>query len=109
MNSFKNTGRSEVEFNLNVSFDVLLALQAFDLFPNGIIGDLSICFQVSPAGLFWTNTIAEAKVFLENNDLISMEELNRLKEIKAGGHLKHQIHNSCYSTTRSKYRNSITL
>ncbi len=95
LNSFKNTGRSEVEFDLNVPFDDLLALQAFDLFPNGIIGDLSIRFQVSPAGLVWAvldpYTVAEAKVFLEDNDSISMEELNRLKEIKARGHLKHQF------------------
>ena len=95
LNSFKNTGRSEVEFDLNVPFDDLLALQAFDLFPNGIIGDLSIRFQVSPAGLVWAVidpfTVAEAKVFLEDNDSISMDELDRLKEIKARGHLKHQF------------------
>lgn len=95
LNSFKNNGRSEVEFDLNVPFDDLLAFQAFDLFPNGIIGDLSIRFQVSPAGLVWAvldpYTVAEAKVFLEDNESITMEELERLREIKARGHLKHQF------------------
>ena len=95
LNSFKNNGRSEVEFDLNVPFDDLLAFQAFDLFPNGIIGDLSIRFQVSPAGLVWAvldpYTVAEAKVFLEDNESITMEELEKLREIKARGHLKHQF------------------
>ena len=95
LNSFKNNGRSECEFDVNVPFDDLLAFQAFDLFPNGIIGDLSIRFQVSSAGLVWAvldpYTVAEAKVFLEDNDSITMDELNKLKEIKARGHLKHQF------------------
>ena len=99
LNSFKNNGRSEVEFDLNVPFDDLLALQAFDLFPNGVIGDLSIRFQVSPAGLVWAvldpYTVAEAKVFLEDNDSITMAELEKLKEIKARGHLKHQFTQIC--------------
>ena len=95
LNSFKATAKSQVEFDLNVPFDDLLALQAFDLFPNGIIGDLSIRFQVSPAGLVWAAidpyTVAEAKAFLEDNDSVSPEELEKLKLIKAHGHLKHQF------------------
>ena len=83
LNSFKNTGRSEVEFDLNVPFDDLLALQAFDLFPNGIIGDLSIRFQVSPAGLVWAvldpYTVAETKAFLEDDDKITMKQLDQLR------------------------------
>lgn len=77
LNSFKNNGNSEVEFDLNVPFDDLLAIQAFDLFANGVIGDLSIRFQVSLAGLVWAvldpYTVAEAKVFLEDNDEITMD------------------------------------
>ena len=95
LNSFKDGGKTTTEFDLNVPFDDLLALQAFDLFPNGIIGDLSIRFQVSPAGLVWAvidpYTVAEAKAFLEDNDTVSPEELDKLKQIKAHGHLKHQF------------------
>ena len=95
LNSFKDGGKTTTEFDLNVPFDDLLALQAFDLFPNGIIGDLSIRFQVSPAGLVWAAidpyTVAEAKAFLEDNDTVSPEELDKLKQIKAHGHLKHQF------------------
>ena len=95
LNSFKTNGKSQVEFDLNVPFDDLLALQAFDLFPNGIIGDLSIRFQVSPAGLVWAvldpYTVAETKVYLEDNDTITTEELEKLKLIKARSHLKHQF------------------
>ena len=89
LNSFKATGKSQIEFDLKVSFNGLLAYQAFDLFPNGIIGDYSIRFQVSPAGQ--TYTVAEAKVFLEDNDNVSPEELEKLKLIKAHGHLKLQF------------------
>ena len=72
LNDFKDNGRAECEFDLNVPFDDLLALQAFDLFPNGIIGDLAICFQISPARLVWAvldpYTVAETKAFLEDNE-----------------------------------------
>ena len=95
LNSFKSNGKTQVEFDLNVPFDDLLALQAFDLFPNGIIGDLSIRFQVTPAGLVWAAvdpyTVAETKAYLEDNDSVSPEELEKLKLIKAHGHLKHQF------------------
>ena len=95
LNSFKTDGKTQVEFDLNVPFDDLLALQMFDLFPNGIIGDLSIRFQVSPAGLVWAvldpYSVAETKVFLEDNDSITTEELERLKLIKSRSHLKHQF------------------
>ena len=95
LNEFKQNGKTTTEFDLNIPFDDILALQAFDLFPNGIVGDLSIRFQVSPAGLVWAvidpYKVAEAKVFLEDNDSISMQELEQLKEITAKGHLKHQF------------------
>ncbi len=95
INSFKSNGKSQVEFDLNVPFDDLLALQAFDLFPNGIIGDLSIRFQISPAGLVWAAidpyTVAETKAYLEDNESITTEELEKLKQITIHGHLKHQF------------------
>ena len=95
LNNFKTNGRCETEFDLNVPFDDLLAFQAFDLFPNGIVGDLSIRFQVSPQGLVWAvldpYTVAETKVFLEDNDTITAEELDKLRLIKARSHLRHQF------------------
>ncbi len=95
LNDFKESGKTATEFDLNVPFDDLLALQAFDLFPNGVIGDLSIRFQVTPAGLVWAAvdpyTVAETKAFLQDNDSITPEELDKLKQIKAHGHLKHQF------------------
>ena len=95
LNNFKENGKTSVDFDLNVPFDDLLALQAFDLFPNGIIGDLSIRFQVTPAGLVWAAidpyTVAETKAFLEDNESVSTEELDKLKQITVHGHLKHQF------------------
>ena len=95
LNNFKDNGKTSTEFDLNVPFDDLLALQAFDLFPNGIIGDLSIRFQVTAAGLVWAAidpyTVAEAKAFLEDNESVSTEELDKLKQITVHGHLKHQF------------------
>ena len=95
LNDFKANGKTTTEFDLNIPFDDLLALQAFDLFPNGIIGDLSIRFQVSPAGLVWAvidpYTVAEAKAFLEDDDHITMKQLDQLREIKARGKLKRQF------------------
>lgn len=95
LNLFKNNGRSEVEFDLNVPFYDLLALPAFDLFPNGAIDDLSIMFQASLDGLVWAVldlcTVAEDKVFFEDNDSTIMAELEKLKEIKDSDHLKHKF------------------
>ena len=95
LNNFKTNGRCQTEFDLNVPFDDLLAFQAFDLFPNGIIGDLSIRFQVSPQGLVWAvldpYTVAETKIFLEDNDTITAEELDKLRLIKSRSHLRHQF------------------
>ena len=43
----------DVEFDLNLPFDDILALQAFDEFPNFAAGDLELKFYVKPAGLVW--------------------------------------------------------
>ena len=42
-----------VEFEINLPFDNILALQAFDLYPNSICGDLELKFYVKPRGLVW--------------------------------------------------------
>ena len=92
---FKETGKTNVEFDLNLPFDDLLALQAFDLFPNGIIGDLSIRFQVTSAGLVWAvidpYVVAETKAFLEDDETVSAEALDKLRDLKVRGKLKRQF------------------
>ncbi len=43
----------EYTFEMNLPFEDILALQAFDMFPNAIIGDLELKFYVKPRGLVW--------------------------------------------------------
>ena len=43
----------EVEFEINLPFDDILALQAFDLYPNKVCGELELKFYVKPRGLIW--------------------------------------------------------
>lgn len=40
-------------FDVNLPFEDILALQAFDLFPNAVCGDLELKFYVKPKGLVW--------------------------------------------------------
>ena len=62
---------------MNVPFDDLLALQTFDLFHNGIIGDLAICFHVNPVCLVWAvldiYSIAETKSYHGDDDEIKIK------------------------------------
>ena len=50
---FKDGLPHPVEFEMNLPFDNILALQAFDLYPNIICGDLELKFYVKPRGLVW--------------------------------------------------------
>ena len=50
---FKDGLPHQVEFEVNLPFDNILALQAFDLYPNVICGDLELKFYVKPRGLVW--------------------------------------------------------
>ena len=50
---FKDGLPHPVEFEVNLPFDNILALQAFDLYPNSICGDLELKFYVKPRGLVW--------------------------------------------------------
>ena len=50
---FKDGLPHPVEFEVNLPFDNILALQAFDLYPNIICGDLELKFYVKPRGLVW--------------------------------------------------------
>jgi hypothetical protein len=50
---FKDGLPHQVEFEINLPFDDILALQAFDLYPNCVCGDLELKFYVKPRGLVW--------------------------------------------------------
>ena len=50
---FKDGLPHDVEFEVNLPFDDILALQAFDMFPNKVCGDLELKFYVKPRGLVW--------------------------------------------------------
>ena len=50
---FKDGLPHPVEFEVNLPFDNILALQAFDMFPNAVCGDLELKFYVKPVGLVW--------------------------------------------------------
>ena len=50
---FKDGLPHQVEFEINLPFDDVLALQAFDLYPNAVCGDLELKFYVKPRGLVW--------------------------------------------------------
>ena len=62
---FKDGLPHDVEFEVNLPFDNILALQAFDLYPNRVCGDLELKFYVKPKGLVWCmidpNTVKDYK------------------------------------------------
>ena len=79
LNEFKATNSANFEYDINIPFDDLLALQAFDLFPNGLIGDISIKFKVSGAGQVWAfiepHEVATVKSTIEQDPLVTGELL----------------------------------
>ena len=70
---FKDGLPHEVEFEVNLPFDNILALQAFDLYPNRICGDIELKFYVKPKGLVWCmidpNTVKEYKEVCEGKSV----------------------------------------
>ena len=50
---FKDGLPHKVEFEVNLPFDDIIALQAFDMFSNKVCGDLELKFYVKPCGLVW--------------------------------------------------------
>ena len=67
--------KHDVEFEMNLPFEDMLALQAFDLYPNRIVGDIEIRFYVKPAGLVYCQVdprkIKEVKEFMEDSTIAS--------------------------------------
>ena len=50
---FKDGLPHQVEFEINLPFDDILALQAFDMFPNFCCGNIELKFYVKSRGLVW--------------------------------------------------------
>ena len=67
--------KHDVEFEMNLPFEDMLALQAFDLYPNRIVGDIEIRFYVKPVGLVYCQVdprkIKEVKEFMEDSTIAS--------------------------------------
>lgn len=78
------------------------SFRTIDLFHNSIINDLSIRFQVGPTGLVWDPIdlyiVAKSKNYLEDNDTVSLEELDKLRLIQVYGYFKHQFTQICYES-----------
>ena len=70
---FKDGLPHDVEFEVNLPFDNILALQAFDLYPNRVCGDLELKFYVKPKGLVWCmidpNTVKDYKEVCEGDNI----------------------------------------
>lgn len=95
LDDYRNNNTATTEFDINIPFDDLLALQAFDIFPNGLIGDISLKLKFSDEGLTWMvvepNVVAEKKAFLEESPLIGVDLLDQTKRIAAISKLKKQF------------------
>ena len=71
---FADGAPHEVEFEVNLPFDNLLALQAFDLYPNRICGDIELKFYVKPKGLVWC--MIDPMIVKEYKEVCEGEVLN---------------------------------
>ena len=73
INDFKDGLPHEVEFEMNLPFDDILALQAFDLYPNSVCGNLELKFYVKPRGLVWCAIdplkVKDYKEYVQGEDL----------------------------------------
>ena len=73
IDDFKDGLPHPVEFEVNLPFEDILALQAFDLFPNAIVGDMELKFYVKPKGLVWCAIdpmkVKDYKEYFEGEDL----------------------------------------
>ena len=73
IDDFKDGLPHDVEFEMNLPFEDILALQAFDLYPNSICGDLELKFYVKPRGLVWCAIdpmkVKDYKEYIQGDDL----------------------------------------
>ena len=92
---FKDGLPHPVEFEVNLPFDNILALQAFDMYPNIVCGDLELKFYVKPRGLVWCMVdpmnVKEYKEMMEGDSIQFTCEQNLSAMFK---HSFTQINNS---------------
>ena len=92
---FKDGLPHPVEFEVNLPFDNILALQAFDLYPNIVCGDLELKFYVKPRGLVWC--MVDPLNVKEYKEMMEGESINFTCEQNLSAMFKHaftQIDNS---------------
>ena len=92
---FKDGLPHPVEFEINLPFDNILALQAFDLYPNIICGDLELKFYVKPRGLVWC--MVDPMNIKDYKEMMEGESINFACEQNLSAMFRHaftQIDNS---------------
>jgi hypothetical protein len=57
------------QLSVTIGFDMLLPLQGFNLYPNGIFGDLALIIKVIPNALVWACT--DPKLYINDTSLTS--------------------------------------
>jgi hypothetical protein len=62
-----NSHTLRIGFPLTIGFDMLLKLQAFNLFPNCVFGDLALVCKVTPDSLVWSCT--DPSLFMKKRKL----------------------------------------
>ena len=104
---FKDGLPHQVEFEVNLPFDDILALQAFDMYPNFCCGNIELKFYVKSRGLVWCalnpSTVKDYKEIMEGETVgIDLTNTNLSALYK---HAFTQINNS--STIISKWTESL--
>ena len=92
---FKDGLPHPVEFEMNLPFDNILALQAFDMYPNSICGDLELKFYVKPRGLVWC--MVDPINVKEYKEMMEGQSINLVCDTNMSAMFKHsftQINNS---------------
>ena len=104
---FKDGLPHAVEFEANLPFEDILALQAFDLYPNSICGDLEMKFYVKPRGLVWCAIdpmrVKEYKEYVEGDDITFTSAVNLSAMFR---HAYTQINNSAEIINSFKFTSS---
>ena len=91
---FKDGLPHDVEFEINLPFDNILALQAFDLYPNSVCGDLELKFYVKPRGLVWC--MVDPQNVKEYKEMMEGASINFVSDHNLSSMFKHaftQINN----------------
>ena len=92
---FKDGLPHPVEFEVNLPFDNILALQAFDLYPNKICGQLELKFYVKPRGLVWS--MIDPMIVKDYKEMMEGETISFVSEVNLSSMFHHsftQINNS---------------